>query len=101
MALPEEPRSALFLIGQLSAPMQAVWVFAQIVQWSDVHFYGSSDVCPERAVAALQLELVAQRDDAWVVPPMCQAANLQVVTADGLLEVQLCNCWGQPVSAIC
>ena len=58
MRLPIEWRAALCLIGQLSALLQATWIFSQIIQWVDVQRQGWSNIQPEHEIAALQFDLV-------------------------------------------
>lgn len=38
--LPQEPRAALCLVGQLTSPMQALWVIAHIQRWASAVFGG-------------------------------------------------------------
>ena len=43
-----EPRTALVMVGQLAAPLQALWLSSQIKAWAEKVFMGTSQVVPEQ-----------------------------------------------------
>ena len=86
---PPDCRAALCLIGQLSEPLQATWIFSQIIQWVDVQRQGWSNIQPEHEIAALQFDLVTQRDDGWIVPSVKQGGSLAIHTPEGPVYTRL------------
>ena len=67
--LPSDPRAALCLVGQLSSPLQALWIFAHIRRWA-AEAYGSSEVHPMSELKAFQEFLLQQRQDFWLTPTL-------------------------------
>ena len=75
--LPASPRAALCLIGQLSSPMQAVWIFAHVRVWASEHSAVSS-VEPMEVLGRFQAELLASRQDFWLTPSMQKGGSIAI-----------------------
>ena len=60
--LPSPARGALVLIGQIAAPLQAVWVFSHITNWiAEIHI-GRAPRSPINYVQEYQTKLLVDRD---------------------------------------
>ena len=60
--LPSPARGALVLIGQIAAPLQAVWVFSHITNWiAEIHI-GHAPRSPINYVQEYQTKLLVDRD---------------------------------------
>ena len=66
----EDTRAALCLVGQVAAPLQALWVYAQVRKWAEVTFTGSSQVDPSELVQAFKQRLLQSRQDLLHVPSL-------------------------------
>ena len=92
----EEPRAALCLVGQLAAPLQSLWVFANIRRWAELCFVGSPVTEPEVLLETYKTYLIQQRRDLWITPSMLQPCHLwlqaegppHVVTVQGPIRVE-------------
>ncbi|CAE7670713.1 unnamed protein product, partial [Symbiodinium sp. CCMP2456] len=69
--LPAEPRAALCLVGQLTSPMQALWVHAHIWDWAAAVFSGPPGL-PLTALGRYQTQLLDARQDHWTTPAILQ-----------------------------
>ena len=58
----DEPRSALSLVGNLAAPLQASWVFSFVRRWAEEAFTGASSFSPDVCLESHKHHLLAQRD---------------------------------------
>ena len=61
LALPDPPRAALCLVGQLAAPMQSLWVLAQVHSWVQTVYEGASATVPACCLEELKRELLSSR----------------------------------------
>ena len=59
LVLPDPPRAALCLVGQLAAPMQALWVLAQVQCWAQTTFEGRALTVPANCIEELKVELLS------------------------------------------
>ena len=90
-------RAALCLVGQLAAPLQALWVYAQIRRWAEITFTGRSSVDPGLLVEKFKMYLLQSRADQWEVPSLrmryrfwlCRDGVLEEIAA--LSPVQVCQ----------
>ena len=64
--LPKAPRSALCLIGQVAAPLQMVWIQAQVLRWAELAMLGESAIDPDRLLREFKCEILQQKEDHWV-----------------------------------
>ena len=71
-------RSALCLIGHVAAPLQVVWIVAQVQAWIDEHLTAVPVVHPLTHLAGFKHMLLQQRRDTWITPAMLQPRCLQV-----------------------
>ena len=71
----EEPRAALCLVGQLAAPLQALWVFGHVKKWSESCFLGSSATEPDSLLESYKAYLIQQRTDLWLTPSMLRSGT--------------------------
>ena len=58
--LPSPPRSGLCLVGQLAAPLQALWTSAQIMRWAEETYGGHVVTCPVSTLVAFKQALLKQ-----------------------------------------
>lgn len=82
------PARALCLVGQMTSPMQALWVHAQIWDWAAIHFSGPSGR-PLESLQRFQAQLLVARQDRWITPALLQGGQVQVSTAAGMEQVQV------------
>ena len=66
----KDMRAALCLVGQIAAPMQALWVYAQVRRWAEQVFIGNSSVDPSRLLQSYKDKLLRSRKDLWRVPSL-------------------------------
>ena len=64
---PADARHGLALVGQLAAPLQALWVVLHLQVAADHAFLGHSDIIPLQQLRAFQDALLEQRQDCWEV----------------------------------
>ena len=69
---PMPVRSALSRLGQIAAPMQVLWVQAQIVAGLQIHFWGSTGLDPMTCIQVLQDQLTRQPFENG---PRCQCTS--------------------------
>ena len=92
----DEPRAALCLVGQLAAPLQSLWVFANMRRWAELCFVGSPVTEPEVLLETYKKYLIQQRRDLWITPSMLQPCHLwlqaegppHAVTVQGPIRVE-------------
>ena len=80
--LPGPARHALCLIGQLAAPLQAVWVFGHIVNWVIHINTGRPKRSPVGMIQEYQHRLLQDRLLCWITPSMFMPRTL-TLTEDG------------------
>ena len=66
----EDMRAALCLVGQIAAPLQALWVYAQVRRWAEQVFTGTSFVDPCRLIQSFKDKLLQSRKDLWRMPSL-------------------------------
>ena len=71
-------KEGLCLVGALTAPTQALWIFAQLGQWAAEHFHDLQVVLPEDAILALQTRLRNEARDLLPVPSSLQGGDVHV-----------------------
>ncbi|CAE7466734.1 unnamed protein product [Symbiodinium sp. CCMP2592] len=81
--LPVEPRAALCLIGQLTAPLQAVWVWASVTQ-ATAPCFGLLPTDPALEIHRFKSLLLQQRQDFWLLPSMVSGGQLSLCDASGM-----------------
>ena len=64
------PRSALCLVGQLAAPMQALWILAQVQRWNEEAQGLTCLTEPLTIIHRYKAMLVQQRRALWILPSM-------------------------------
>ena len=62
-----DSRAALCLVGQLTAPLQAVWIFSQVKEWTALVFSLPVSESPQSLLSAFKDMLQHSRHDCW--PP--------------------------------
>ncbi|CAJ1386884.1 unnamed protein product [Effrenium voratum] len=77
-----DPQHALCLIGQLAAPLQAVWVFGHIVNWVIHINTGRPKRSPVGMIQEYQHKLLQDRLLCWTTPSMFMPRTL-TLTEDG------------------
>ena len=83
-----DPRAALCLVGQLAAPLQALWVTATVKSWAERAFHGTSQTDPLALVQHYKQYLLQQRKDAWLVPSLQQGGMLELQQSGQLLRIR-------------
>ena len=86
--LPAAPRAALCLVGQLTSPMQAIWVHAHIWDWAAAVFSGPPGL-PVAALRRYQVQLLDARQDCWITPAILHGGLIALQTGSGLTQVQV------------
>ena len=76
-------KAALCLVGQLAAPLQSLWILAQVQKWAAAHTC-HLPVFPHALLAHFKRELVQQRFHQWHVPSMLPGGllSLRYLTPD-------------------
>ena len=92
--LPADMRAGLCLVGLLSAPLQSMWIYSQVLHWAETGLSGSSCILPRDELERFQRELVAQAREVFVVPSMFLPRDLHFTGALG----DFCVAANQPVS---
>lgn len=77
------PRAALCLVGQLTAPLQAVWVYATVLQ-TVAPCFGGTVTDPATELSRFKSQLLQQRQDHWLLPSMLSGGTLSLRDAEGL-----------------
>ena len=77
-----QPRAALCLVGQLTAPLQAVWICASVAQ-TVAPCFGSSPPDPAQELSRFTGLLLQQRKDFWLLPSMLFGGVLALCDANG------------------
>ena len=83
--LPAEPRTALCLVGQMTSPLQALWVHAQVWDWAAEVFSGPAGQ-PFLSLGLFQTQLLEARQDNWVTPEILSGGELRIDTATGMQQ---------------
>ena len=94
---PMPVRSALSLLGQIAAPMQVLWLQAQILAGFQKHYWGWINLVPLTCIQVLQDHLVRQAFGRWPTLSMYQPRQLllQIEGEDAIIEVSCST----PISA--
>ncbi|CAE7562454.1 unnamed protein product [Symbiodinium microadriaticum] len=71
-----EARAALCLAGQMTAPLQALWVIAQIRTWSQQTFTGTCTTDAYQLLLAFKDLLLESRKDFWLTPSLQHAFSI-------------------------
>ena len=86
---PQDCRAALCLIGQVAAPLQALWVSVHLQIAADCFFHKHSDFDPLRELVVFQEALLAQRDDSWLVPSLTRSGSVALVFDEGPSQIKV------------
>ena len=86
-------RAALCLVGQVAAPLQALWVYAQLRRWAEQVFIGFSKVEPCKLLQEFKAQLLEKRRDIWQVPSLAAPGLLWLCKDNVVYSV----CLRQPV----
>ena len=65
-----EVRAAVCLAGSLTAPLQALWVYGQLLQWANCALPGGTAPSPEQLVDQFKASLLRSRSDVWDLPSL-------------------------------
>ena len=84
-----EMRAALCLVGQVAAPLQALWVYSQVRRWAELAFTGFSQVDPNRQLVEFKQLLRRSCKDLWHVPSLDVPCPLWVRQDAALYAVQV------------
>ena len=76
-----DPKAALCLIGQIAAPLQALWIIAQIQNWAAAGLCISATP-PAELLARYKLELLQQRHHAWMLPRLLTGGQVTLSHGD-------------------
>eukprot|EP00438_Fugacium_kawagutii_P035740 Skav229334 [mRNA] locus=scaffold2596:57032:62763:+ [translate_table: standard] len=71
-------RSALCLLGQIAAPLQVLWIQAQIISGYQQHFWGETSISPLDQIAFYKHELCLHAFTRWITPTMFTPRTIQV-----------------------
>eukprot|EP00438_Fugacium_kawagutii_P026507 Skav228268 [mRNA] locus=scaffold778:107284:109463:- [translate_table: standard] len=87
---PQRLRSALCLLGQIAAPLQVLWLQAQIISGYQKHFWGWTGVVPHEQIALFKHELCLQTFTQWITPSMFlpRALKIQIEGDDQVMNIQ-------------
>ena len=86
---PANLRAALSMVGQLAAPLQAAWVFAQVVQCVELTLGGQSGTRPLQVIQDLKQELLLQRDSMWLFEPCASVRCISLQVSNAPLQLQI------------
>eukprot|EP00438_Fugacium_kawagutii_P034857 Skav225553 [mRNA] locus=scaffold81:291894:293756:- [translate_table: standard] len=88
---PGQLRGALCLLGQIAAPLQVLWLQAQILAKFQLHYWGTTLINPLEQIKVYQHELRLQAFTRWITPAMYQPRTLHMQIEDEttVLEFQV------------
>eukprot|EP00438_Fugacium_kawagutii_P004927 Skav217266 [mRNA] locus=scaffold47:1416457:1419855:+ [translate_table: standard] len=88
---PGQLRGALCLLGQIAAPLQVLWIQAQILAKFQQHHWGMTYINPMEQIQVYQHELRLQAFTRWITPSMFQPRTLHMQIEDEktVLEFQV------------
>ena len=86
---PQPARSGLCLVGQVSSPLQSLWVYAHLLQATDAALLGSSDIQPLQELAGMQQQLLQQQQDMWSHRPLHGPSSVVIRVGGYPLQVDL------------
>ena len=81
--LPQAPRDALCLVGSLTSPLQAIWVFAHLHAWAAM-LVDVPPVCPLVALDKYRKGLLQLRQDMWLTPSLLPGGRYEVQVEEDL-----------------
>ncbi|CAE7241535.1 aquIMA [Symbiodinium microadriaticum] len=84
-----DPRAALCLVGQLAAPLQVVWILAQVRDWTELVFDLPRSTDPGALLEAFKRMLLESRKDFWNVPSLGQPSSVWLGDGDSCFEVRI------------
>ena len=87
IVLPDTPRDALCLVGQIAAPMQALWVLSQVQGWIQTCYDGFSATVPAVCLEQFKQKLL-------LTQPGLPRAQLATLSPQGLISQ------GSPASCV-
>ena len=77
-----DPRTALCLIGQVAAPLQSLWICAQVRQWA-ANVFELPAPEPLQLLQDFKRLLLQQRHHKWCLRSMCQSGFVELRDAHG------------------
>ena len=86
---PCSPRAALCLIGQIAAPLQALWIYSQLLHWAESHLSSGSEVCPEQLLQDFKVELLRQRDACWITQQHLEGGLVTILSDEAPLQLKV------------
>ena len=86
--LPHDMRAALCLVGQLSSPLQALWILAHVRCWA-AEAFASHALCPLQELCRYQEYLLQQRQDTWLTPSLQAGGTVQLQGEFAATRVQI------------
>ncbi|CAE7726054.1 Pol, partial [Symbiodinium sp. KB8] len=81
-------RAALCLVGQLSSPLQALWILAHVRCWA-AEAFASHALCPLQELCRYQEYLLQQRQDTWLTPSLQAGGTVQLQGEFAATRVQI------------
>ena len=86
-----DARTALCLVGNIAAPMQAAWICAQLAEWSTGLLGQAGPVPPLQVLANFQARLLQDRADFWPRPSQAKGGSLSIRRNGIEVAVQVCS----------
>ena len=74
-------KAALCLLGQLAAPLHALWILAQVQSWFATHA-ALPAVDPQALLVQYKCALLRERHNAWLLPSMMKGGFLNLSRVD-------------------
>ena len=89
MQFPDAPRAGLCLVGQLSSPLQSLWIFAHLRKWTEECFHMEVSTDPLGLLRDFQNRLLHLRADSWLLPSMFEPRCVFVRLGTETVPVQV------------
>eukprot|EP00438_Fugacium_kawagutii_P012075 Skav202394 [mRNA] locus=scaffold815:73368:75038:+ [translate_table: standard] len=83
------PRSALCLLGQLAAPLQVLWIQADIQRQLELACRGSTTIDPGNLILCVQRDLLRQAQCRWKTARMWIPRSIHVELHGHVTEIQV------------
>ena len=84
-------RTALCLVGNLAAPLQAAWICAQIAEWSQASIGPTGAAPPLQVISDFQEQLLQDRRDFWPKPSQADGGKLSVQRGGIQVAIKVCG----------
>ncbi|CAE7270136.1 aquIMA [Symbiodinium sp. CCMP2592] len=86
---PPASRAALCLVGQITAPLQSLWITAHVAAWAESTFTTGGTTDPSRLILDYKRYLLETRRDLWLVPSLQPASLLQLISGDSTFDLKV------------